>query len=607
MSEQKNMFLAIALSLGVFLGFNYFFPTKPAVQPEPTSIASTSAPDSASVPSVPGANHDGTAQLVKAEASLPMTREQALAETPRIKINSPKIHGSINLKGARIDDVTLIDYHETTDPKSPEIVLLSPNYSMISPEAGSPGRREPKIEVTKSENPYFADFGWLSGASNISVPSSTTLWKANQESLSVDKPLILTWDNGQGCLFERTISIDNAYMFTVTDRVINKTDQSFKINSYGQITRMGTPATGGYFILHEGPIGVLNGKLTELDYSKLMEKGAQDQATTGGWLGITDKYWLVSLIPDQKTSYHTRFKGQKIEGKDRYQTEAISPEFETAPGATTEVTYNLFVGAKVLRTLDGYEEKLGFSKFDLAVDFGWFYFLTKPLFYLLEYLHKILGNLGLAILVMTVMFKVVLFPLANKSYRSMSRMKTLQPKMEALKQRFGNDKMRMNQEIMELYKKEQINPLSGCLPMVIQAPLFFCLYKVLFVTIEMRHAPFYGWIHDLSAPDPTSFFNLFGLLPFDPPSFLMIGAWPLLMGLTMFLQQKMNPQPADPAQATMFMIMPVMMTFLLASFPAGLVIYWAWNNILSIAQQWYIMRLEANRTPGSKNTPRNIS
>jgi YidC/Oxa1 family membrane protein insertase len=267
----------------------------------------------------------------------------------------------------------------------------------------------------------------------------------------------------------------------------------------------------------------------------------------------------------------------------------------------------LFVGAKVLRTLDGYEEKLGFSKFDLAVDFGWFYFLTKPLFYLLEYLHKILGNLGLAILVMTVMFKVVLFPLANKSYRSMSRMKTLQPKMEALKQRFGTDKMRMNQEIMELYKKEQINPLSGCLPMVIQAPLFFCLYKVLFVTIEMRHAPFYGWIHDLSAPDPTSFFNLFGLLPFDPPSFLMIGAWPLLMGLTMFLQQKMNPQPADPAQATMFMIMPVMMTFLLASFPAGLVIYWAWNNILSIAQQWYIMRLEANRTPGSKNTPRNIS
>ena len=573
MSEHKNMFLAIVLSLAVFLGFGYFFPTKPAIQPEATSIASTSSLDSPGVPSV---------QPSKTEAAVPMTRDQALANAGRIKIHSPKIHGSINLMGARIDDVTLIDYHETTDPKSSEIILLSPN---------------------RTKEAYFADFGWLNGTGNISLPSSTTVWNTNQESLSVDKPLVMTWNNGQGCVFERIIAIDESYMFTVTDRVHNKTDQSIKINSYGQISRMGTPQTGGFFILHEGPIGVINGKLTELDYAKLKEKGVQEQTTTGGWLGITDKYWLVSLIPDQKTSYHTRFKGQTVEGVDRYQTEAVSPEFETTPGATTEVKYNLFVGAKILRVLDGYEEKLGFSRFDLAVDFGWFYFLTKPLFYLLEYLHKIFGNLGIAILIMTVCFKVVLFPLANKSYRSMSRMKTLQPKMESLKQRFGNDKMRMNQEIMELYKNEKINPLSGCLPMVIQAPLFFCLYKVLFVTIEMRHAPFYGWIHDLSAPDPTSFFNLFGLLPFDPPSFLMIGAWPLLMGLTMFLQQKLNPQPADPAQATMFMIMPVMMTFLLASFPAGLVIYWAWNNILSIAQQWYIMRLEAQRV----NSPRKIS
>lgn len=572
MSEQKNIFLAIALSLAVFLGFSYFFPTKSVVQPEATSLTSTSSSDSVRVPSI---------QPTKTEATIPVTRTQALADSNRIKINSPKIHGSINLMGARIDDVTLIDYHETTDPKSPEIVLLSPN---------------------RTKEAYFADFGWIGGTGTISLPSSTTLWNTNQDSLSTDKPLVLTWDNGQGFVFERTISIDESYMFTVTDRVINKTNQTIKMNSYGQISRMGTPETGGFFILHEGPIGVINGKLTELDYSKLKDKGVQEQVTTGGWLGITDKYWLVSLIPDQKTSYHTRFKGQTIEGIDRYQTEAVSPEFETAPGAATEVKYNLFVGAKILRVLDGYEEKLGFSKFDLAVDFGWFYFLTKPLFYFLEYLNKIFGNLGIAILIMTVCFKIALFPLANKSYRSMSRMKTLQPKMEALKKRFGDDKMRMNQEIMELYKTEKINPLSGCLPMLIQAPLFFCLYKVLFVTIEMRQAPFYGWIHDLSAPDPTSFFNLFGLLPFDPPSFLMIGAWPLLMGLTMFLQQKLNPQPADPAQATMFMIMPVMMTFLLASFPAGLVIYWAWNNILSIAQQWYIMRLESQRAKSTRKT-----
>ncbi len=576
MSEQKNLFLAVALSLGVFLGFNYFFPSTPAPKPDIACSTPTETPSASSdVPLIPGTTPDQASAQTAKNVS-PITREQALMATSRVKIDSLKIHGSINLIGARIDDVTLIDYKETTDPKSPEIILLSPG---------------------RCNEAYYADFGWISGSESISVPTATTPWKANEDTLSMDKPVILTWDNGQGCIFERTIAIDDAYMFTVTDRIINKTNQSLKFNSYGQISRMGTPTTGGFFILHEGPIGVINGKLTELDYSKLMEKGVQEQSTTGGWLGITDKYWLVSLIPDQKTSYHTRFKGQTIDGKDRYQTEAVSPELESIPGATTEIKYNLFVGAKVLRMLDGYEEKLGFSKFDLAVDFGWFYFLTKPLFYFLEYLNKIFGNLGIAILLMTVFFKIALFPLANKSYRSMSRMKTLQPKMEALKKRFGDDKMRLNQEMMEMYKKEQINPLSGCLPMLIQAPLFFCLYKVLFVTIEMRQAPFYGWIHDLSAPDPTTFANLFGLLPFDPPSFLMIGAWPLIMGLTMFLQQKMNPQPADPTQATMFMIMPVMMTFLLASFPAGLVIYWAWNNILSIAQQWYIMRLEAQRTP----------
>lgn len=572
MNEQKNLLIAVALSFAVLLGFNYIAST---MKPEPQSIASVTTPGQTLV-----ANQTPATQPVdvpQKEEIVTVSRPQALAEEPRIKIHTPKVHGSINLMGARLDDVTLADYHETTDPKSPEIVLLSPQHA---------------------DHAYYADFGWINP--QVALPGVKTLWKSDSDVLEINKPVTLTWDNGQGIIFERIIAIDDLYMFTVTDRLINKSAQAHKFNSYGQISRLGKPHTGGFFILHEGPIGVLNGKLIELDYNKLIEKGTEDQTTTGGWLGITDKYWLVSLIPDQKTSYHTRFKGQVLNGVDRFQTEAISPDYEIEPGATQEVQYHLFAGAKVLRMLDAYEEKLGFTKFDLAVDFGWFYFLTKPLFYFLEYLNKILGNLGLAILVMTVCFKLALFPLANKSYRSMSRMKELQPKIEALKTRYPDDKMRMNQEMMELYKKEAVNPLAGCLPILIQAPVFFCLYKVLFVTIEMRHAPFFGWIHDLSAPDPTSFFNLFGLLPFMPPSFLMVGAWPILMGLTMFLQQKLNPQPADPVQAKMFMIMPVMMTFLLASFPAGLVIYWAWNNILSILQQWWIMRLETQRLKNPK-------
>lgn len=571
MNEQKNLLIAVVLSLGVFVGFNYLNSTmNPEKKPEVSSTATTTSQQATVAPSsaVPSSQ-----QAEAAEEKVMLTREQALESSQRVKIDTPSIHGSINLVGARFDDVTLAAYHETTDPKSPEIKLLSP---------------------TRGPNAYYVDFGWLSGA-GIPMPNDTSVWKADRSALTVGQPITLTWDNGQGCLFERVIAVDDMYVFTVEDRVINKTTQPIKLISYGQITRRNAPETGGFFILHEGPIGVLDGKLKEPSYADLL-KSSTEYTTTGGWMGITDKYWLVSLIPDQKTSYVARFKGQVVQGQDRYQTEFVSPEYTVEPGANAQAQYHLFSGAKSLRVLDGYEEKLGFTKFDLAVDFGWFYFLTKPLFYFLEYLNKLLGNLGLAILVMTVFFKIALFPLANKSYRSMSRMKQLTPKMEALKKRYENDKMRLNQEMMELYKKEKVNPLSGCLPMLIQAPLFFCLYKVLFVTIEMRQAPFFGWIHDLSAPDPTTFFNLFGLLPFMPPSFLMIGAWPIIMGVTMLLQQRLNPQPADPAQAKMFMIMPFMMTYLFASFPAGLVIYWAWNNVLSIIQQWWIMRLEEKRS-----------
>ncbi|MBW8308983.1 MAG: membrane protein insertase YidC [Candidatus Paracaedibacteraceae bacterium] len=556
MNEQKNVIIACFLSMAVLLGYNYFVET-----PKAKHQAEIAKQVKASMP----------VEVSKVEELV--DRNQALGGK-RVKIKAPKVHGSINLIGSRFDDVTLADYHETTQANSSEIILLSPK---------------------KSKQAYFADFGWISGASQ-SMPTPETLWTASSSELTDTQPVVLRWDNGQGLHFTRTISIDDQYMFTVSDKVENKTANSLKVNAYGQITRVNKPQTGGYYILHEGPIGVLNGKLVEIDYDKLKEKGVEDYTSTGGWLGITDKYWLVSLIPDQKNTYHTKFRAQTVDGVDRFLTETITPEYEVAAGQSLELTQHLFAGAKNLRILDAYESKLGFEKFDLAVDFGIFYFLTKPLFYVLEYLNKLLGNIGVAILLLTVIFKVAMFPLANKSYRSMSRMKTLQPKMEALKQRYGSDKMRLNQEFMELYKKEKINPMAGCLPIVIQAPVFFCLYKVLFVTLEMRHAPFYGWIHDLSAPDPTSVFNLFGLLPFTPPSFLMIGAWPLIMGATMLLQQKLSPQPADSAQAKAMMIMPVMMTILLANFPAGLVIYWAWNNILSIAQQWWIMRLEERRT-----------
>jgi len=574
MSEQKNMILAVVLAVLIWVGFHYFYelPRHEALMRE-TKIAQTEMTGD-------GAKredgHKGSETESKGPFSLgPLVPvKEALSQSPRLMVKSNHLEGSISLKGCLLDDLRLLDYHETVDKSSPPIPLLSPE--------GAKGA-------------YYASFGWVARETGMKLPDSQTVWTASSTTLTQEVPVVLTWDNGDGLIFQRTIAIDSQYMFTITDRVTSSRSASVSLSAYGQIHRLDTPEVGGYMILHEGPIGVLNGKLTELSYAKLKEKGTVEESTIGGWIGITDKYWLVALIPDQKTSGKTIFRGQTMGGQDSYHGEVAGPGIDLEPGASIETTHHLFAGAKVLRILDDYEAKLGFDKFDLAVDFGWFYFLTKPLFYVLEYLHKLLGNFGLAILALTVLFKIIFFPLANKSYRSMSHMKQVQPKIEALKKRYGGDKLRMNQEIMDLYRKEKINPLAGCLPMLIQAPVFFCLYKVLFVTLEMRHAPFYGWIQDLSAPDPTSLFSLFGLIPWTPPSFLMIGAWPILMGLTMFLQQKLNPQPADPAQAKAFMLMPFLLTFLLASFPAGLVIYWAWNNVLSMGQQWVIMRLEDKR------------
>ncbi|PPR76228.1 MAG: Membrane protein insertase YidC, partial [Alphaproteobacteria bacterium MarineAlpha3_Bin4] len=400
----------------------------------------------------------------------------------------------------------------------------------------------------------------------------------------------LSWDNGDGLVFHRTYAIDDNYMVSITQRLANNGPRAVAVHPYGLISRRGTPETTGFYILHEGLLGVFDGTLSEIDYDDLQETGLIEQRSTGGWLGITDKYWLAALIPDQTTTTTSRFLHRIASGVDKYQVDYRGPKLVAPAGGGVETRNHLFTGAKEVLLMDGYEKAYGIDRFELAIDWGWFYFLTKPIFYSLLWINDHVFNLGLAILLLTVVIKLAFFPLANKSYTSMSKMKKLQPEMTKMRERFGDDKVKLNQEMMALYKREKVNPASGCLPIVVQIPVFFALYKVLFVTIEMRHAPFFGWIQDLSAPDPTTVFNLFGVLPWTPPEFLMIGVWPLLMGITMFLQQKLNPQPTDPVQAKIFLFLPIMFTFLLARFPAGLVIYWAWNNLLSMLQQWVIMR-----------------
>src|SRR5262249_24001916 len=487
---------------------------------------------------------------------------------PRVRIETPRLHGSIDLSGARLDDLTLATYHETVDPKSPEVVLLSP-----------PG----------TQDPYLAEFGWVAASPDVKVPGQHTRWIEPRGALTPANPVTLTWDNGQGLVFTRTISVDKDYMFTVRDTVRNNGPAPVKLLPYGLISRTGTPQVAGYYILHEGLIGYLGGSLQEIKYSSLTPGTPLDYTSHGGWLGFTDKYWLTSLIPPQNEAIKARLTHTVDDGVDRYQADFLGPEVTIAPDSTASSSARFFAGAKEVNLLDVYKDS-GIPLFDRAIDFGWFYFLTKPIFLILQFFYEILGNFGLAILLLTLCVKLLFFPLANKSYQAMSKMKLLQPELQKLRERFPDDKARQQQEMMALYKRVGANPLAGCLPIVIQIPVFFALYKVLFVTIEMRHAPFFGWIHDLSAPDPTSFANLFGLLPFVPPAILMIGAWPLIMGLTMFLQQKLNPQPVDPVQARMFMFLPIVFTYMLAAFPAGLVIYWAWNNLLSIGQQWTIMR-----------------
>jgi YidC/Oxa1 family membrane protein insertase len=588
--DQKRLMLAIAVSLAILLGFQFLIephlPHPPA--PPPSHVASnqvtpqTGSQKSPLTPSegAPAAGAAGTA----AAAAEPKN-------VPRLQIAAPRLRGSISLLGARIDDLVLTNYHETQAPNSPNVRLLEPR---------------------SSAHPYYVQYGWTpADGAQVKVPGPDTLWKASADTLSTGHPVTLSWDNGAGLTFELQLAIDDEYMFTVQQSVKNASGAPVKLFPWARVRRDYTPEVAGYYILFEGLLGVADGTLHETTYAKTKSEGektnglAFDSKTTGGWGGITDKYWLAALVPDQSVPQTLSFR-HTPEGEGGYQVDFIAQNPATiAPGATATLPSHLFAGAKIVRLLDRYEAQYHIPNFDKAVDFGWFYVITKPIFYCLDWLNGILGNFGLAIIAFTTCVKLLFFPLANYSYRSMSKMKLLGPKMTALRERLKDDPSKMQAEMMAMYRAEKVNPASGCLPMVVQIPVFFSLYKVIFTTIEMRQAPFYGWIHDLSQPDPTNVFNLFGLIPFDPATispYLHLGIWPLIMGFTMFLQQKLNPPPPDPVQARMFQFMPVVFTFMLARFPAGLVIYWTSNNLLSVAQQWVIMRRTRLTRPGLART-----
>jgi YidC/Oxa1 family membrane protein insertase len=597
MTDNRNTILAVILSGLVLIAWQYFYNmpqmekqraqqaqselTKPAPQPGATTTPGAAPqPGAAPSASAPGATQPASAPPV-------VSRDVAIEAGPRIKIETPRVSGSISLKGARIDDLALTQFRETVDPKSPAIVLFSPS--------GTP-------------NPYYAEFGWVAAAgSTARIPDQNTLWQQEGTgNLTPGSPVTLKYDNGDGLTFRRTIAIDEKYLFTIKDDVTNVGNAPVTLYPFALISRHGTPHVEGYYILHEGLIGYLGEHgLQEYPYKKIDDAKAVNFKATNGWLGITDKYWASALLPDTTAQLQARFSSNLVGTNRSYQTDYLLDPQTIQIGGTGSANARLFAGAKEASVvginfpgagLGGYNKQLGLNHFDLLIDWGWFYFITKPMFLALDFFYHLVGNFGIAILLVTVLVKLIFFPLANKSYASMAKMKSVQPQLAALKERYPDDKVKQQQEMMEIYKKEKINPIAGCLPVVLQIPVFFSLYKVLFVTIEMRHAPFFGWIKDLSAHDPTNLFNLFGLLAFDPTQlpvfghYLALGVWPIIMGITMWFQMKLNPTPPDPTQKMIFDWMPLIFTFMLAGFPAGLVIYWAWNNLLSVLQQSYIMR-----------------
>ena len=556
--DTKNVIAAISLSAAVIIIYALFFGPSPEqikkAQEQKNQITQNSE----------------TPSLDASQTTSKISRKEAIEENERVKFENENIKGSISLIGGSIDDLIFKKYTQTLNGND-QIILLNPK---------------------KFIDGYYVETGWVTNNKNIDLPDANTLWiLEGNNKLAPNNPIKLVWSNNQGIKFEKNIKIDNQFLFTVDQKIINNSEKTYNFYPYGQIIRNKAPQVTNFYILHEGLIGVFDEQLVEQDYDDIKEKKFSKN-TKSGWLGITDKYWITTLIPEKNKEFRADFD---FKNKFRANFIETSP-IEVGANSSDSSKIKIIIAAKEVDVIDGYAENSNIAKFDLAIDWGWFYFFTKNFFFAIDYFFKLTGNFGIAIILITVCIRIVFFPLANYSFRSMAKMKVLQPEMMRLKELHKDDKMKLQQETMALYKKEKVNPVSGCLPVFIQIPFFFAIYKVLFVTLEMRHQPFFGWIKDLSERDPTSIFNLFGLIPWDPPSFLIIGVWPCLMGLSMYIQQKLNPAPPDPIQAKIFMFFPLFLTVILAPFPSGLVIYWTFNNILTMAQQVIIMKRTTVKT-----------
>ncbi len=560
-NNNINIFAAVILSIAIIIGWQYFY-EKPRIEKfEAENMQYQNTIEKA---------REIQSVEAKADKSI-VDRGEAITSLNRVYFSNEAVLGSIALKGARIDDLQLKKYKQTIDPDSKDVELLSPS---------------------NTRGAYFAELGWLNNDGD-DVPNSNSIWQADKEKITTNETVNLFWVNRNGVKFILTISLDNDYLFNISQSVENNSNKPIVLQYYGLINKNLPEKSQSYTILHEGPIGYINNKLEESDFEKIKDdKNKIFTNTNIDWIGITDKYWLVSFIPQNNIDYTSNFSYGIKNAIDKFQVDFLAKSEIIAPNSVYSLNHKLFAGAKKLSLLEKYEKEFSIKLFDRAVDFGWLYIITKPLFYALDWFYKYTGNFGISILIVTIILKLSMFGFANKSYRSMKKMKALQPEMERLKNLYGDDKAKYNQEIMVLYKKQQVNPLSGCLPIIIQIPIFFAIYKVLYVTIEMRQAPFFGWIHDLSAPDPTNIFTLFGLLEWSPPSLMHLGLWPIFMAMTMFLQQRMSPPPSDPAQAQVMKFMPFLFLFMFGNFPAGLLIYWTWSNLLSIMQQYYINKLD---------------
>ena len=556
MENQKNLFLAIIISMAIIFGFQLLVP-----QPERAPVTEDN-----------NAQESVSLDIQSTSSALLLDREQVLEETIRVTFDNSKIKGSINLEGGIIDDLVLEEYRETLDPTSDFITYLNP---------------------LGSQDAYYLDTGWVSPDSTIELPNNKSVWKADKSSIGINDPVKLSWQNSQNIIFEKIITLDEHYLFSVDQRVINNSGKSFDLYPFGLSKRQGLPEMQNFFILHEGPLSVTDGVLEEYDYDDLKDQKKIKLNSVGGWIGMTDKYWQTAIISDQNEPIQQTYSYSFAENTDNFQTDLVGAKIVVGDGDNVSHNLKLFAGPKIVQVIEQYMDEYGVQEFDRSVDFGWFYFLTKPIFHVLEFIFGYVGNFGWSIVIFTLLMRICFFPLAQASFKSMAKMKKLGPELQRLKEQYGDDRAGMQKEMMALYKREKANPIAGCLPILLQIPVFFSLYKVLFVTIEMRHAPFIGWIHDLSAPDPLGLLTLFGFVDWNVPGILQlfnIGIWPILMGISMFLQQKLNPAPVDKMQAKIFMFLPIVFTFVLGGFAAGLVIYWTTNNVLSMAQQYVIQR-----------------